>query len=74
MFLRQVGEALALQKAFDQGDVPIDGRAKPPTGAQFSSIIAFVIRLFAPLQILTGQIGAWKAQSHVMARCVRCWT
>ncbi|WP_245490176.1 MULTISPECIES: hypothetical protein [unclassified Mesorhizobium] len=31
MFLRQIGEALALSKAFDQDDVPIDGRAEPIT-------------------------------------------
>ncbi|MCQ8875435.1 MULTISPECIES: hypothetical protein [Mesorhizobium] len=42
MFLSQVGETLALQKAVDQGYVPIDGRLNPSRRAQFSGIIPFV--------------------------------
>ncbi|WP_292241923.1 hypothetical protein [Mesorhizobium sp.] len=70
MFLRQVGETLALQKAFDQGDVPIDGRAKPPTGAEsFQHHSVCSSGFFRPLQTLPGQIGAWKTrQTHVIMK------
>ncbi len=63
MFLRQVGEALAPQKAFDQGDVPIDGRGTPQQACSFSSIIAFVHPVVRAPANLTGQLGAWNPTS-----------
>lgn len=82
MFLSQVGETLALQKAVDQGYVPIDGRLNPSRRAVFQHHSVCSSACPRPLQILPGQIGAWKTHScHGLGKVPgrrsceyeRCW-